>query len=81
MCALRVCAHASCAVRGVWVLCVCVLCVLLWQELRSAEKSAPVLNSLEVPTAALEECPHVASVLHSLDPDTLDWLTATYLVE
>ena len=58
----------------------------IWQELRSAEQSAPVLDSLEVPTVAMEEpnstpyaCPHVASALYSMDPETLDWLTATYL--
>ena len=41
-----------------------------WQELRSAEQSFPVLNSLEVPELAMEvpnctsfACPHVASVL------------------
>ena len=57
-----------------------------WQELRSAEQSFPVLNSLEVPEPTMtlpnctsSTCPHVASVLDSLDAKTLDWLTKTYL--
>ena len=45
-----------------------------------------MLNRLEVPELAIEvpnctssACPHVASVLDSLDTETLDWLTETYL--
>ena len=60
----------------------------MWQELRNAEQCFPVLNSLEVPELAIEvpnctssACPHVASVLDSLDTETLDWLTKTYLWE
>ena len=56
------------------------------QDLRSVEQSSPVLNSLEVPQPTLtlpnctsSTCPHVASVLHSLDAEALDWLTTTYL--
>ena len=50
-----------------------------WQKLCNAEKPFPVLNSLEVPELAMEvpnttssACPHVASVLDSLDSETLD---------
>ena len=57
-----------------------------WQELSNAEQSFPVLNSLEVPELTMKvpnctssACPHVASVLDSLDTETLDWLTETYL--
>ena len=60
----------------------------MWQELRNAEQFFPVLNGLEVPELAMEvpnctssACPHVASVLDSLDTETLDWLTKTYLWE
>ena len=38
-----------------------------------------MLNSLEVPNCTLSACPHVASVLDSLDEETLHWLTQTYL--
>ena len=38
-----------------------------------------MLNRLEVQNSTLSACPHVASVLDSLDAKTLDWLTQTYL--
>ena len=50
-----------------------------WQNLCNAEQPFPVLNSLEVLNSTLSACPHVASVLDSLDWETLDWLTQTYL--
>ena len=54
-----------------------------WQKLCNAEQPFPVLNSLEVPGSSSAEqpgtCPHVASVLDSLDTETLEWLTETYL--
>ena len=50
-----------------------------WQKLCNDEQPFPVLNSLEVPNSTFSACPHVASVLHSLDEETLDWLTETYL--
>ena len=51
----------------------------MWQKLRRAEQSGPVLNSLEVPNCIPSACPQVASVLYSIDTETLDWLTETYL--
>ena len=46
----------------------------------------PVLNSLQVPDSTMtlpnstsSTCPHVASVLDSLDVEILEWLTRTYL--
>ncbi len=50
-----------------------------WQELRSDSRYFSVLNSLEERKSTTAECPHVASVLDSLDTDTLDWLTQEYL--
>ena len=50
-----------------------------WQNLCNDEQPFPVLNSLEVPNFTFSACPHVASVLDSLDEETLDWLTQTYL--
>jgi hypothetical protein len=50
-----------------------------WQNLCNDEHPFPVLNSLEVPNLSFSACPHVASVLDSLDEETLDWLTETYL--
>jgi len=50
-----------------------------WQNLCNDEQPFPVLNSLEVPNFTFSACPHVASVLDSLDEETLDWLTETYL--
>ena len=50
-----------------------------WQELRSDCRHFSVLNSLEERKSSTGECPYVATVLDSLDPDTLDWLTQTYL--
>ena len=50
-----------------------------WQELRSDSRYFSVLNSLEERNSTTAECPHVASVIDSLDTDTLDWLTQTYL--
>ena len=51
----------------------------MWQKLRKAEQSGPVLNSLEVPNCIPSACPQVVSVLYSIDTETLDWLTETYL--
>ena len=53
----------------------------LWQELRSDSRSLSVLNSLEERKSTTAECPHVASVLDSLDAETLHWLTQKYLSE
>ena len=50
-----------------------------WQELRNDRRSLSVLYSLEERNSTTAECPHVASVIDSLDTDTLDWLTQTYL--
>ena len=50
-----------------------------WQELRSDSRYLSVLNSLEERNSTTAECPYVASVIDSLDTDTLDWLTQTYL--
>ena len=50
-----------------------------WQELRSKRHYLSVLNSLEERNSTTAECPYVASVIDSLDTDTLDWLTQTYL--
>ena len=52
-----------------------------WQELRSDSRYFSVLNSLEERKSTTAECPHVASVLDSLDTDTLDWLTQKYISE
>ena len=49
------------------------------QELRSDSRYFSVLNGLEERNSTTAECPHVASVIDSLDYDTLDWLTQTYL--
>ena len=38
-----------------------------------------MLNSLEGRNSTTAECPHVASVIDSLDTDILEWLTQTYL--
>ena len=46
----------------------------MWQKLRSDSRSFSVLNSLEERQSTTVESPHVASVLDSLDTDTLDWL-------
>jgi len=62
----------------------------MWEQLRSAEQSAavldslevpnsPVLNSLQVPSVSPSTCPHVAALLDSIDTDTFDWLTQEYL--
>ena len=62
----------------------------LWEEYRRAEQSAPVLTGLGEPSSTSADrpgsenkipsaCPHVASVLDSIDADTLDWITQTYL--
>ena len=51
----------------------------MWQEVLNNERSFPVLNSLEGRKSSASACPHVASVLDSLDTETLDWLTETYL--
>jgi len=50
-----------------------------WQELRNKRCSLSVLNSLEGRNCTASACPHVASVMDSIDTDTLDWLTRTYL--
>ena len=51
-----------------------------WQKLRNAEQPGEVVElAMEVPNCTSSACPHVASVLDSLDTDTLDWLTETYL--
>ena len=50
-----------------------------WQEVLNNERSFPVLNSLEGRKPSAPACPHVASMLDSLDTETLDWLTETYL--
>ena len=50
-----------------------------WQELRNDRRSLSVLNSLEERNSTTAECPHLASAIDSLDIDTLDWLTQTYL--
>ena len=50
-----------------------------WQNLCNTTQPFPVLNSLDVSNSTLSACPHVASVLDSLDAKTLDWLTQTYL--
>ena len=50
-----------------------------WQELRNDRRSLSVLNSLEERNSTTAECPHVASVIDSLDTDTLDWLAQEYL--
>ena len=59
---------------------------IAWQELCSTEQSFPVLNSLEVPEPTMtlpnctsSTCALFASVLASLDEETLDWLTKTHL--
>ena len=49
------------------------------QELRSDSRYFSVLNGLEERNSTTAECPHVASVIDSLDYDTLDWLTHKYL--
>ena len=49
------------------------------QELRSDSRYFSVLNGLEERNSTTAECPHVASVIDSLDYDTLDWLTQRYL--
>ena len=49
------------------------------QELRSDSRYFSVLNGLEERNSTTAECPHVASVIDSLDADTSDWLTQTYL--
>ena len=51
----------------------------MWQKLSRAKQSAPVLNSLEVPNCIPSACPQVASVLYSIDTETLGWLTETCL--
>ena len=50
-----------------------------WQEVLNSERAFPVLNNLEGRTPSASACPHVASMLDSLDMKTLDWLTETYL--
>jgi hypothetical protein len=49
-----------------------------WQELRN-DGSLSVLNGLEGRSCTATACPHVASVIDSIDTDTLNWLTLTYL--
>jgi len=50
-----------------------------WQELRSERRHLSVLNSLDERNSTTAKCPHVTSVIDSLDTDALDWLTQTYL--
>ena len=50
-----------------------------WQEVLNNERSFLVLNSLGGRTRTASACPHVASVKGSLDTETLDWITETYL--
>jgi hypothetical protein len=50
-----------------------------WHNLCKDKHPLPVLDSLEVPNFTFSACPHVASVLDTLDDETLDWLTQTYL--
>ena len=50
-----------------------------WQEVLNNERSFSVLNSLEGRTPAASACPHVASVMDSLDTETLDWITQACL--
>ena len=50
-----------------------------WQELRNDRRSLSVLNSLEGRNSTTAECPHVASVMDSLDTETLDCITQIYL--
>ena len=50
-----------------------------WQKVFNNERTASVLNSLEGRTPTASACPHVASVMDSLDTETLDWITREYL--
>ena len=50
-----------------------------WKELCRTRRYLSVLHSLEQGNSTTAECPHVASVIDSLDTDTLDWLTEKYL--
>ena len=50
-----------------------------WQEVLNNERSFSVLNSLEGRNPTASACPHVASVMDSLDTQTLNWITQTYL--
>jgi hypothetical protein len=51
-----------------------------WRNLcNTTTQPFPVLNSLDVSNSTLSACPHVASVLDSLEGEALDWLTQTYL--
>jgi hypothetical protein len=45
------------------------------QNLCNTTQPFPVLNSLDVSNSTLSACPHVASVLDSLEGEALDWLT------
>ena len=50
-----------------------------WQEIRNDTHSLSVLNSLQDRNFTKAECPHVASLMDSLDTGILNRLTKTYL--